>query len=58
MSQIIIEMKLNKLNMNKASGVDIIHQSLRRELSEQLSGPLVSYLGGHLMKECYLRIAE
>ena len=40
MSQSIVEMKLNKLNMNKASGVDGIHPSLLRELSEQLSDPL------------------
>ena len=39
-SQRIAEMKLNKLNMNKASGVDGIHPSLLRELTEQLSGPL------------------
>ena len=56
-SQSIVEMKLNKLNVNKASGVDGIHPSLLRELSEQLI-PLVSYLGGHLMKEWYLRIGE
>ena len=40
MSQSIVEMKLNKLNVNKASGVDGIHPSLLRELSEQLSDPL------------------
>ena len=39
-SQSIVEMKLNKLNVNKASGVDGIHPSLLRELSEQLSDPL------------------
>ena len=38
--QSIVEMKLNKLHMNKTSGVDGIHPSLLRELSEQLSGPL------------------
>ena len=40
MSQSIVEMKLNKLNMNNASGVDGIYPSLRRELSEQLRGSL------------------
>ena len=40
MSQSIVEMKLNKLNMNKASGIERIHPSLLRELSEELSGPL------------------
>ena len=39
-SQSIVEMKLNKLNMNKASGVDGIYPNLLRELPEQLSGPL------------------
>ena len=39
-SQSIVEMKLNKLNMNKASAVDGIHPSLLKELSEQLSGPI------------------
>ena len=39
-SQSIVEMKLNKLNVNKASGFDGIHPSLLRELSEQLGGPL------------------
>ena len=40
LSQSIVEKKLNRLNVNKASGVDGIHPSLLRELSEQLSGPL------------------
>ena len=40
MSQSIVEMQLNKLNMNNASGVAGIHPSLQRELSEQLSCPL------------------
>ena len=39
-SQRIVEMKLKKLNINKASAVDGIHQSLLGELSEQLSGHL------------------
>ena len=39
-SQSNTEMKLNKLNVNKASGVDGIHPSLLRGLSEKLSGPL------------------
>ena len=33
--QCIVEIKLNNLNVNKASGVDEIHPSLLRELSEQ-----------------------
>ena len=39
-SQSIVEMKLKKLNMNKASVVNGIHLSLLRELSEQLIGCL------------------
>ena len=38
-SQSIVENKLNKLNKNKTPGIDGIHPSLLRELSEQLGGP-------------------
>ena len=48
MSQSIVEMKLNKLNVNKASGVDGIHPSLLREFSEQLSDPLSILFRGTL----------
>ena len=36
-SQSIVEKKLQKLNKNRAPGVDGIHPSLLRELSKQLS---------------------
>ena len=49
-SQSIVEIKFNKLNMNNASGVDGIHTILLRELSEQLSDPL-SILFGRTLDE-------
>ena len=39
-SQSIVEMKLKKLNINKASGVDGIHPSFLKELAKKLSGHL------------------